>query len=147
MLRSARALRLCHEGAASRRDEPTLPESATVRFVVGNRPLVSVLEVLAPSDWDVVADVYRTLYDLRVQVIHASARRGQDTPSLCYRLQLVEFDGGQLDRGRHREVLIAVEDRLLDLDANRAPAPSVVRARGMRVDRAKVDAESRTEVA
>jgi hypothetical protein len=98
------------DGATSRDPEPR--SSISVRFVEDDRPFISVMEVVVPGKWDVIADVYRTLYNLRAQVIHAVIRYMDDGSWLRYRLYVVEFDGAMLDERRHRELVETVESRL-----------------------------------
>ena len=105
-------------------DQGPTPEIA-VRFVDDDRPFISVLEVVVPGKWDVIADVYRTLYNLRAQVIHAVIRYVDDGAWLRYRLYVVEFDGAMLELRRHREIIDIVEARL------RALAPEIVPVRAV----------------
>jgi hypothetical protein len=90
--------------------QPSPHPGLGVRFIETDRPLVSVLEVRVPSERDVMTDVYRILYDLRVQVVHATAWHGRT--SHRYHLSVVEFDGAALERRRHGELVAAIGRRL-----------------------------------
>lgn len=62
------------------------------------------LVVTSPSDWPVAAQVYRRLFDNRVQVIHVEVRKVDGDRRLEHRLHLVEFDGAPLPVFRQRTI-------------------------------------------
>jgi hypothetical protein len=93
-----------HDWNPSSGDESEI-EPASVRFLEHERPWVSVLEVVVPGTWDVVAMVYRTLHDLRAQIVHAVIRYQENGDKLQFQLDLVEFDGAKLGTRRLRELI------------------------------------------
>lgn len=128
-----------NEAATER--EPHSGARSAVRFVSSEQPLVSVLEVLAPAEWEVIAEVYRELHALRVQVVHTLARHAPHTGMLEHRMDIVEFDGAKLDPRRHDEVLFAVETKLRLIETNQGPPRSVVRPRAPQADRTEPRSE------
>lgn len=92
------------------RSLPSTRADATVGIhnaVVG---LLSVLEIDAPRDEDVVCTVEATLFDLRVQVVRVRSRTTRRRA--VHQYEVVEFDGAPLRASRQHEIRQAIASRL-----------------------------------
>jgi hypothetical protein len=75
-----------------------------VSFDEAGGSALATLTVTSPADWPVAVEVYRWLFESRIQVTQVEVRKVDGGAFLEHRLVLVEFDGAPLAPTRRRTI-------------------------------------------
>jgi len=98
--------------------------STHIRFLDGREGLLSVLEIEAPGDQNIIRSVYQALLSMRAQVVRVDY--AGDGPRTRYRLHVVELDGAPISAGRRLEIqsgMIGLAGDLINNGRSSEPPP------------------------